>query len=55
MNPAIQTEIYRLLQSGLGSEDIGVLLGVPLADVQREIQRLRESGELARLYGVDMA
>lgn len=40
------------LRQGFGVEDIAIKAKVPVDKVRAEIQRRRESGDLARIYGV---
>ena len=49
-NSEWQGRLRRLLREGLGSEDIARLTETKLADVQREISILRETGELKKIY-----
>lgn len=48
-NSQWQSRVRSLLKEGLGSEDIAVKLRCDLAAVQREIQILRESGDLKKI------
>ena len=50
-NTVWQARVRALLKQGYGSEDIAVLTGAPLKDVQFEIQILRQSGDLAAMFG----
>lgn len=48
-NTRWQTKVRDLLKEGLGSEDIAVKLKCDVSAVRREIQILRESGELKKI------
>lgn len=50
-NSAWQGRVKSLTAQGWGSEDIANRLGCDLQDVRREIQILRESGELKKMFG----
>lgn len=49
-NTVWQTKVRRLLSEGLGVEDMIAQYEMNGADVRREVQILRESGELSQIY-----
>ena len=49
-NDAWQTVVRRLLKEGYGVEDIAIKAKCDVQDVRREVQILREGGDLARMF-----
>lgn len=47
-----QYRVRSHLRDGYGVEDIAVNLRCPVADVRREVEILREAGELQKIYEV---
>lgn len=45
-------EVHRKMQQGLGTEDIAAALGLPVAEVEKERDFLREAGILNLVYGL---
>lgn len=50
-NTMWQAHVRRLLSEGYGAEDIAVVTKYPADDVRAEIQILRASGEITKIYG----
>lgn len=45
-------QVHRFLKSGFGTEDIAVMMNCKIVDVKAEVESLRKSGELDKIYGV---
>ena len=46
-------QVRQMLKSGYGTEDIAINLKCKLQDVKNEVDILRQSGELKKIYGAE--